>query len=628
VWSRVTHSRGICPGDTVRTSDVDTLTLRFPNGTIALVGYGSLATFAADGTGPKLVKLDRGSLRVKLRPKGTPLAVHFAQGTATALGTDFELMVDPGRDTHIAVFRGAVRVQSRGASLVVRGGFSSGIAPNRAPSPPQRLTYMVTTLDSARTVVRWVSAEADRRVFLARMLAGRLNCGISWRDLLPGERSALGTAGVLVTHVRRGSPAYVGGVKRGDIILSVGGRSVRDSSDIQSILAGADPWSTLRISIRRGERGITTSLPADDRFGAPEVLPPQLLRANALAVRFDYARAEAAYRALLDSHPGCAAVHNNLAAVLERRGDLPAALEHYSRAASLNPSNALYHYNTAAVLAAAGNIKRAEQEYARASKLSAWWASPALGRARALLFLGRLAEARASVAVAEQRAHGDPEVELARAELLWVGGSVRQALASARRAAEGGAPEARLLEGILLISLGDYRDALRALQDGLRRSPNDPDILDALALAHLRSGQTAKAVEAYRTAAARAPERTGIRANMALALLSMGKTAQAIAEARAAAHTEASLGLSDGPGQQTYSALLLRHARPEEAEDQLRRLRNLDPDSISACVALHMLMLGRGNRRAAQSFWADARALNAEEAVHIKQRLSASGATT
>ncbi|MGQ9697681.1 MAG: tetratricopeptide repeat protein [Armatimonadota bacterium] len=627
-WGRLTHSRGILPGDAIRTSDVDAIQIGFANGTIVAVGYGSMAKVEPGMRGPVEIAVELGSVRVKLRPKGVPLAVRTPYATAVAVGTDFEVSVSPERRTQVDVHRGVVRLSAAGEAVLVRGGFSTEAYPGRAPGPPRRIEYMVTTLEGSRSVVRWVSAEADRRVFLARMLVGRLNCGLLWRDLLPGEWLEMREGGIFVTRVRRGSPADRAGIRAGDVVLTLGAHPVRDSRDARALLSAADPWKPLTVTIARGARRIETVLPEDDRFGAPEKVPSGVRQADASALRGDYAGAESAYRALLSSYPRCANLHNNLAAVLERRGDLPGALQHYLRAAALNPSSALYRYNAAAVLASAGNIKRAEQEYASASKLSAWWASPALGRARGLLLLGRLAEARASVAVAEERAHGDPEVELARAELLWVGGSVREALASARRAAEGGAPEARLLEGILLISLGNYGAAAKALQDGLRRSPNDPDLLDALALAYHRGGRSAEAIGAYRTALSTAPERTGIRANMAKVLLSMGRIREALVEARTAALLEARLGQSDGPGQQAYSALLLRCARMEEAEDQLRRLRNLDADSISACVAMHLLMLRRGDRRAAQSFWSEAVALNWAEAVRLKRRLSALEAPT
>jgi serine protease DegQ len=57
--------------------------------------------------------------------------------------------------------------------------------------------------------------------------------------------------GALIAGVQRGSPADVGGIKPGDILLSVDGKSVKDPQVMLDLIAGQKPGETIQFKLRR-----------------------------------------------------------------------------------------------------------------------------------------------------------------------------------------------------------------------------------------------------------------------------------------------------------------------------------------------------------------------------------------
>ena len=60
-----------------------------------------------------------------------------------------------------------------------------------------------------------------------------------------------GTRGVMITEVTPGSPADKAGIKRGDVILSMNGRSVPSREDLRLIIAEMSPGAKVKLSISR-----------------------------------------------------------------------------------------------------------------------------------------------------------------------------------------------------------------------------------------------------------------------------------------------------------------------------------------------------------------------------------------
>jgi S1-C subfamily serine protease len=66
-----------------------------------------------------------------------------------------------------------------------------------------------------------------------------------------------GTQGALIAGVVRGSPADQAGVKPGDVLLKVAGKSVKDSQTMLSLIAALAPGSSESFRLRRSGRDFT-----------------------------------------------------------------------------------------------------------------------------------------------------------------------------------------------------------------------------------------------------------------------------------------------------------------------------------------------------------------------------------
>ena len=89
----------------------------------------------------------------------------------------------------------------------------------------------------------------------------RGSIGIEFKEGLPGAVNRVYgfKNGVLVQRVRPGGPADKGGVKVGDIVTTIDGRSIKDGDDLVNEIASRRPGSTIRLGyMRDGKQGDTT----------------------------------------------------------------------------------------------------------------------------------------------------------------------------------------------------------------------------------------------------------------------------------------------------------------------------------------------------------------------------------
>ena len=68
------------------------------------------------------------------------------------------------------------------------------------------------------------------------------------------------TDGALIAGVQRGSPADAGGVKPGDILISVAGKPVKDPQAMLDLIAGQKPGETVSFSFRRQKNVLETTI--------------------------------------------------------------------------------------------------------------------------------------------------------------------------------------------------------------------------------------------------------------------------------------------------------------------------------------------------------------------------------
>ena len=90
--------------------------------------------------------------------------------------------------------------------------------------------------------------------------------GVEAQEITPELAESFGLAdahGALIAGVQRGGPADVGGVKPGDILISVNGKAVKDPQVMLDLIAGLKPGDTIPFQLKR-QKALYT---ADIRIG-------------------------------------------------------------------------------------------------------------------------------------------------------------------------------------------------------------------------------------------------------------------------------------------------------------------------------------------------------------------------
>jgi Flp pilus assembly protein TadD len=152
-----------------------------------------------------------------------------------------------------------------------------------------------------------------------------------------------------------------------------------------------------------------------------------------------------------------------------------------------------------------------------------------LGYARALGLAGRWPEAVAVLREGVLKTPGDKDIAAAYGKALASNGNFEEALKVVRQTNSDTTPDWRLLsaEGAILDQLNQPADARRAYEMALKISPDEPSVVNNLALSYLLTNEPKRAEELLRKAAA-SPRADGrIRQNLALALGLQGKFAEA-----------------------------------------------------------------------------------------------------
>jgi serine peptidase DegS len=114
--------------------------------------------------------------------------------------------------------------------------------------------------------VNMVRGVVEQIIKHGRVLRGWL--GVSSQTLSAERAAALrsaATTGVELLEVYDGSPAARAGLRRGDILTSFNGASVRDEREAMNRVAGLKPGSALRIQGFRGEEKIDVRVVIDER---------------------------------------------------------------------------------------------------------------------------------------------------------------------------------------------------------------------------------------------------------------------------------------------------------------------------------------------------------------------------
>ncbi|MFW6202447.1 MAG: tetratricopeptide repeat protein, partial [Gemmatimonadota bacterium] len=88
-------------------------------------------------------------------------------------------------------------------------------------------------------------------------------------------------------------------------------------------------------------------------------------------------------------------------------------------------------------------------------------------------------------------------------------------------------------EGVELLQLGRYHEALTSFRLALREQPNDDIVRQQIAIVYTRIGMTDEAARTYRSVLERDPNAIGAHYGLAFLLLRAGRTEEAVPHLRA-----------------------------------------------------------------------------------------------
>ena len=113
-----------------------------------------------------------------------------------------------------------------------------------------------------------IPIDVAKRVIHELLLYGEVHpvwLGLEFQDIDPPLREILGlpngVSGVLVSRLHPGSPSTRAGIRRGDIVASVDGRSVKNAQELFEMLKGLTANQTLRLTLYRdGESRVVSAI--------------------------------------------------------------------------------------------------------------------------------------------------------------------------------------------------------------------------------------------------------------------------------------------------------------------------------------------------------------------------------
>jgi cytochrome c-type biogenesis protein CcmH/NrfG len=88
-------------------------------------------------------------------------------------------------------------------------------------------------------------------------------------------------------------------------------------------------------------------------------------------------------------------------------------------------------------------------------------------------------------------------------------------------------------EGVEMLNAGKYHEALTSFRLALRESPNDPAVLQQIAVTYTRIGMTDEAIRTYRNVLTRDASAVGAHYGLAFLMLRDGRTDDAVEHLRA-----------------------------------------------------------------------------------------------
>ncbi len=152
-----------------------------------------------------------------------------------------------------------------------------GIEPASSPPRRRRSWLAIATIlcllfgTRAARATRQSEAAPDTEPGMhAHVIASRCYIGLGVRDLTAGEAVRLHLRGVFITNIDHDGPAWVAGLRVGDLILAANKQPVVSVADLARIKNSLAPGDTLRLRAMHAEmpKEVTLILADEDRIGS------------------------------------------------------------------------------------------------------------------------------------------------------------------------------------------------------------------------------------------------------------------------------------------------------------------------------------------------------------------------
>jgi len=265
----------------------------------------------------------------------------------------------------------------------------------------------------------------------------------------------------------------------------------------------------------------------------PQALRPLLKRASVLEKRLEFREAAKTMRRALRIAPDNEAIVRKLVAYHLAAGDSADAMAQAKEWQARIPRSALGHTLEGDIYATGQRWREAERAYRQALTVEPAASEPAVQLARALFASGRSKEALAYGADWLVRNPGDPAMHIVIAEAAMQARDYKTA-STHFEAVLKAQPDNVLVLSSLAAALGKLHDPRAAALDARAAAlaQNSPEVLDQMALLHLKRGDPKLAMAHLERVRSLAPDRPDLRLHYAMGLLQVGRIDEGKAELR------------------------------------------------------------------------------------------------
>ena len=180
------------------------------------------------------------------------VTVGVISGVDRTLPSDIHHRIDGMIQTDAAIFPG-----SSGGPLLNSRGEVIGVNTAVAESGGETIAFAVPSNSVAELLERMAGGIETRRAWLGVTL-------VTLNEEAAGDLDVDVDAGVYLTDVVEDSPAALGGLRAGDVIVAVGGDAVARSADLVDVLQDKRPGDAVTVKVHRdgNETSVTVTLGA------------------------------------------------------------------------------------------------------------------------------------------------------------------------------------------------------------------------------------------------------------------------------------------------------------------------------------------------------------------------------